>query len=127
MLIGGGFNSPGRPVIYAALTFAGAVLEVLVHARIGRVPKTHAWVESTVHDDVSIERHTAKSLPEWWDAPAQQIARRFGDAWLTEARSAILVVPSVVARAEKIQRHSDRTKNLTSCTAPSSQKHDICK
>ncbi|KVZ90254.1 RES family NAD+ phosphorylase [Burkholderia ubonensis] len=100
MLIGGRFNSPGRPVIYAALTFAGAMLEVLVHARIGRVPKTHACVESTVPDDVSIERHTAESLPEGWDALAQQVARRFGDAWLTEARSAILVVPSVVARAE---------------------------
>ncbi|KVD76207.1 hypothetical protein WI89_07025 [Burkholderia ubonensis] len=100
MLVGGRFNSPGRPVIYASLTFAGAMLEVLVHARIGKVPKTHAWVEATVSDDVTVERHTAGSLPEGWDAPADQTARRFGDAWIDEARSAILVVPSVVARAE---------------------------
>lgn len=46
MLAGGRFNSPGRPVIYAALTFAGAMLEVLVHARIGIMPKTHAWVDA---------------------------------------------------------------------------------
>lgn len=32
MLVGGRINSPGRPVIYAALTFAGAMLELLVHA-----------------------------------------------------------------------------------------------
>lgn len=100
MLVGGRFNSPGRPVIYAASTFAGAMLEVLVHARIGKVPKTHGWVEGTVLDDVAIERHTTESLPAGWDAPAPQFARRFGDAWLSEARTAILIVPSVVARAE---------------------------
>ncbi|AOJ73528.1 MULTISPECIES: RES family NAD+ phosphorylase [Burkholderia] len=100
MLVGGRFNSPGRPVIYAALSFAGAMLEVLVHARIGKVPKTHGWVEATVPDEVVIERHTAATLPEGWDAPAQHSARRFGDAWLAESRTAILIVPSVVARAE---------------------------
>jgi len=100
MLVGGRFNSPGRPVIYAALTFAGAMLEVLVHARIGKVPKTHAWVEATVPDDVPIERHTADTLPAGWGGAAQQPARQLGDAWLAESRTAILVVPSVVARAE---------------------------
>ncbi|KVK73446.1 hypothetical protein WS90_31570 [Burkholderia cepacia] len=100
MLAGGRFNSPGRPVIYAALTFAGAMLEVLVHARIGKVPKTHGWVEAAVPDDVLAEHHTPETLPAGWDAAALQVARRFGDAWLTESRSALLVVPSVVARAE---------------------------
>lgn len=32
---GGRWNSPGRRVIYAAETFAGAMLEVLVNANIG--------------------------------------------------------------------------------------------
>lgn len=100
LLTGARFNSPGRPVIYAALTFAGAMLEVLVHARIGKVPKTHVFVEADVPDVVSIERHDAATLPAGWDAPALTVARAFGDAWLAEARSAILVVPSVVARAE---------------------------
>ena len=100
MLVGGRFNSPGRPVIYATSTFAGAMLEVLVHARIGKVPKTHGWVEATVPDDVPVERHTAETLPVGWNAAALQEARRFGDAWLTESRTALLVVPSVVVRAE---------------------------
>ncbi|MFP3501672.1 RES family NAD+ phosphorylase [Burkholderia sp. SIMBA_062] len=100
MLVGGRFNSPGRPVIYAASTFAGAMLEVLVHARIGKVPKTHGWVEATVPDDVPVERHTAETLPAGWNGAALQEARRFGDAWLTESRTALLVVPSVVVRAE---------------------------
>jgi len=100
MLVGGRFNSPGTPVIYAALSFAGAMLEVLVHARIGKVPKTHAWVEATVPENVSIERHDADSLPSGWDAMSLQPARAFGDAWLAGMRSAVLIVPSVVAREE---------------------------
>ncbi|CAD6563189.1 hypothetical protein LMG24235_08431 [Paraburkholderia sabiae] len=38
--------------------------------------------------------------PGGWDAPALQAAREFGDAWLTESRTALLIVPSVVVRAE---------------------------
>ncbi|MBY8605978.1 RES family NAD+ phosphorylase [Burkholderia arboris] len=100
MLVGGRFNSPGRPVIYAASTFAGAMLEVLVHARIGKVPRTHGWVEATVPDDVGVEHHTAETLPREWDTAALQVARQFGDAWLTESRTALLIIPSVVVRAE---------------------------
>ncbi len=100
MRVGGRFNSPGRPVIHAALTLAGAMLEVLMHARIGKVPKAHAWIEATVPDDVLVEHRSADTLPGGWDSPAHQAARQFGDAWLAESRSAILVVPSVVARAE---------------------------
>ncbi|HHV7525758.1 TPA: RES family NAD+ phosphorylase [Burkholderia orbicola] len=39
-------------------------------------------------------------MPRGWDGPALQAARRFGDAWLTESRTALLIVPSVVVRAE---------------------------
>jgi RES domain-containing protein len=101
MLMGGRFNSPGRPVIYGALNFAGAMLEVLVHARIGKVPKHHVWVEVDVPADVSVEQAELEDLPAGWDAPNAQVARRFGDQWIEEGRSALLVVPSVVARAER--------------------------
>ncbi|UVS82813.1 RES domain-containing protein (plasmid) [Burkholderia glumae] len=100
MLVGGRFNSPGQPVIYAASTFAGAMLEVLVHARIGKVPRTHVWVEAEVPADLAAEHHTFESLPAGWDAPALDVARMFGHAWISSRRSAVLVVPSVVARAE---------------------------
>jgi RES domain-containing protein len=100
MLIGGRFNSPGRAVIYGATTFAGAMLEVLVHARIGKVPRTHAVAVAEVPDDVSREYVDAPSLPAGWDSPATEIARAFGDRWIAEGRTAILLVPSVVAREE---------------------------
>jgi len=100
MLVGGRFNSPGRPVIYGALSFAGAMLEVLVHARIGKVPRHHVWVQTDIPDDVPVERVEADDLPAGWDSSDLQVARHFGDRWLGEGRSAVLVVPSVVARAE---------------------------
>lgn len=37
-LYGGRWNFPGRYVIYAAETYAGALIEKLVHTNIGRVP-----------------------------------------------------------------------------------------
>ncbi|CAB3808590.1 hypothetical protein LMG28614_06842 [Paraburkholderia ultramafica] len=100
MLVGGRFNSPGRPVIYGATTFAGAMLEVLVHARIGKVPRTHVFCVADVPDNIAIERADAAILPAGWDGPDLEIARAFGDRWIAESRTAVLLVPSVVAREE---------------------------
>ena len=99
-MVGGRWNSPGRPVIYASLSYACAMLEILVHANIGRIPATQAYVVAEVPDSLVVERHDARSLPAGGDGDDTSIARRFGDQWLQEARCAVLVVPSVVARLE---------------------------
>lgn len=99
-LVGGRWNSPGRQVIYGSLSYACAMLEMLAHASIGRIPTTQRFVVTEVPDSVSLERHNANALPAGWDAEHSSIARGFGDLWLKEARSAILLVPSVVARPE---------------------------
>jgi RES domain-containing protein len=99
-LMGGRWNSPGRPVIYGALSFAGAMLEVLVHSNIGRVPATQCCVEVEVPDAVPVEKLDIAALPPGWDAPSSIEAQRLGDQWLQEGRSAVLLVPSVVARLE---------------------------
>ena len=98
--MGGRWNSPGRPVIYGALSFAGAMLEILVHSNTCRVPATQRCVEVEVPDEVPVESLDVAALPPGWDAPASPEARRLGDQWLDEARSAVLLVPSVVARLE---------------------------
>ena len=100
LLVGGRFNSPGRAVIYGAMTFAGAMLEVLVHARIGKVPRHHVCVSAQVPDDVPVERADPGMLPAAWDTSDLGIARAYGDRWIGEARTAVLLVPSVVARGE---------------------------
>jgi RES domain-containing protein len=113
-LVGGRWNSPGRPVIYAAQTFAGAVLEVLVHSNLGRVPKTHAVIEITVPDGLHIEAVSASALRDW-DAEDQMVSRSYGDQWLEERRTAVLLAPSVVTRGREHNvvfnpEHSDFAK-----------------
>jgi RES domain-containing protein len=98
-LIGGRWNSPGRHVIYAAETFAGAMLETLVHTNIGKLPKTHSWIEILIRKGVQIEEVHPANVPGW-DAPDQRVSRRFGDQWYDEGRTAVLLVPSIVARPE---------------------------
>lgn len=99
-LVGGRWNSAGRRVIYAAETYAGAMLEVLVHANIGKLPSTHSWIEITMAKGISVEEAHASDIPGW-DAPDQRSSRRFGDRWYDEGRTAVLFVPSLVARPER--------------------------
>ena len=99
-LVGGRWNSPGFSVIYASRSYAGAMLECLAHAGIGRVPRTQVCVEIAIAGDVSVESHDASSLPVGWDFADLRVARAFGDAWMREQRSAVLIVPSVVARRD---------------------------
>jgi len=99
-MVGGRWNSPGRPAIYGSLSYACSMLEILVHANIGRIPTTHGYVVADVADDMRIERHDSQTLPLGRDSDDFSIARRFGDQWLDELRSAVLIVPSVVAKLE---------------------------
>jgi RES domain-containing protein len=95
MLCGGRWNSVGRRVIYAAETYAGAMLEVLVHANVSVPPKHHQVVRITIREGVTMETLAASALPGW-DAESGKAARTFGDRWLQEGRSAVLRVPSVI-------------------------------
>src|SRR5216684_2215929 len=79
-LSGARWNSPGRRIIYAAETFAGAMLEMLAHTRTGKAPRTQAWIEISIPPRASIERVEPGELPGW--------------DW--RGRSLILVAPSVV-------------------------------
>jgi RES domain-containing protein len=94
-LYGNRWNSQGRKIIYAAQTYAGALLEILVHAELGRVPRNQVWVSIQIPDTVNIEIVSPGRVPGWAGSnfgPTQKI----GDEWFDEQQSAILRVPSVV-------------------------------
>ncbi len=99
MLNGARWNSPGRRVIYAAETYAGALLEILVHAS-GSVPRSHGYIEIDIPGDVSVEEMAPADVPGW-DSLSFDSARRFGDHWYDEKRTAVLLVPSVVTMVER--------------------------
>lgn len=100
MLYGARWNAPGRPVIYAATTFALAVLEVLAHAQIGKTPPGLRVVEIDIPVDIAIENLEPAALPGW-DAADYGAAQQFGNHWIDEARTAVLLVPSVLSPSER--------------------------
>lgn len=99
MLHGARWNSPGRRIIYTAETYAGALLEVLVHSS-GHVPRSLRFVEIEIPGTVAMEEVAAADVPGW-DTPSLDKARAFGDRWYDERRTAVLLVPSVVTRVER--------------------------
>ena len=99
-LFGGRWNSPGCAVIYVSQNYSCAMLELLVHSNIGRVPKTHQAITVEVPESVRIEKCELDQLPTGWDWEATSVSRAIGDRWLEEKRSVILLVPSVVVKME---------------------------
>ncbi len=100
MLNGGRWNSIGQRVIYAAETYAGALLEVLVHANLPQPPRNHKVVQIDIPDRVTIENVRLHAV-EGWDAEDMVASRAFGDQWIQEARSAVLRVPNIVTQGRE--------------------------
>ena len=100
-LIGARWNSPGRPAIYAGATYAGTMLERLVHAGTGRIPKNQKVVVISIAAKVTREEWTIEKLPQGWDLDDNVVSQALGDEWLASQRSAVLIVPSAVAKYEK--------------------------
>jgi len=86
---GGRWNSPGRPLVYAAETAALAVLEVRVHLDLDWSVLPDDYVLLAI-DLFTLEPETIAGFP---DDP-----RAAGDAWLASGASALLRVPSGIVR-----------------------------
>jgi RES domain-containing protein len=91
-LYGGRWNSPGRPVVYAAEAAALAVLEVRVHLDLdwSLLPADYVLMA------IDLSSLAIESLEEATDDPVA-----YGDAWLESRRSAVLSVPSVLVRESR--------------------------
>lgn len=96
-LVGGRWSSPGRSIIYAAEHYSTALLEILVHAGRIQLPGAFHAVRIDIPADVAFERFDPTHHPGW-DAEGSEVARDFGDEWAATRRTAVLVVPSVVAQ-----------------------------
>jgi RES domain-containing protein len=94
----GRWHEKGQEVIYAAEHYATAMLEKLAHYN-GLLPPNQHFIEIELPVGTSYEEVTKDSLPDW-SHPDGQAARAFGSDWIEEQRSAILIVPSYVARED---------------------------
>lgn len=117
---GARWNSPGRCVIYAAETYAGALLEILVHAS-GAVPPCLGYIEIEIPAGLSVEEVAPDEVPDW-DSRSFEASRVFGDRWYDEKRTPVLLIPSVVTRVERNvlinQEHPDFARIRTNPPSP---------
>lgn len=121
-LHGGRWNAPGMVVVYAATSYAGALLEILVHAGTDDLPGPHHGVTIDVPSDVPLERVRPEVLPGW-DDTNERVARAAGERWRKGGRSAVLLVPSVVAAPHDWNAvidplHRDAARFIVSAAAP---------
>ena len=91
------WHTRGHEILYCAPNPATAVLEVLVHSEV-REPEAlthHHFIKIDVPDDASRQELDEAQLPTDW---SQRIAvtRAWGDRWLREGQSVLLVVRSVL-------------------------------
>ncbi|MGI9091756.1 MAG: RES family NAD+ phosphorylase [Gemmatimonadaceae bacterium] len=94
MLHGGRWSSAGRALIYASEHYATAILEKLVHAGRLQLPGPHHAAVIVIPDDLPTEQFDPARHPRW-NTSDSIVARRFGDAWVGEARTSVLLVPSI--------------------------------
>jgi RES domain-containing protein len=98
-LFPGRWNTPSSPLIYAGEHFSTALLEILAGGR-GDMPPNQHYIEITIPNGLSYEVVNVAHVAGW-DDPSCHAAKAYGEAWQTARRSAILLVPSVVARMER--------------------------
>lgn len=97
--VAGRWHEAGSEVIYASEYYSTALLEALAHWN-GILPTGQRYIDITIPSGTRYEVVPEDAIPNWFDRNAEA-ARRFGRDWYGENRSAILIVPSVVARMEQ--------------------------
>jgi RES domain-containing protein len=75
------------------------MLEKLVHGS-GRLPPNQHYIEILLPNGLSYEVLNIAHLPRWDDA-VPSASKTYGETWQQAHRSAILIVPSVVARVDR--------------------------
>jgi RES domain-containing protein len=97
LYVSGRWHTKGHPIVYCTLNPATALLETLVHIEIDSEDRPESFRVLRIEgpDTLSIERLEASSLSPNW-AEDISLTQIIGDRWLSERRSLLLQVPSVL-------------------------------
>jgi RES domain-containing protein len=99
-LYGGRWNSPGRPLTYAAGSRALAVLEMMVHLDGPQLLGSYLLFEAVIPETLISELPVSGLPPDWRDDPAPRSTQAMGDRWIQGGASAVLRVPSALIPEE---------------------------
>jgi RES domain-containing protein len=98
---GGRWNRPGTPVVYTSGSVSLAALEYLVHVDSDILPNGLVSIRATIPDSLNIETIDPANLPiDWKETIIPVSVQQVGTDWASNARSAVLKVPSVVIAHE---------------------------
>ena len=92
---GGRWNPPGLPVVYASLTYEGALLEQLVRNAGGMIPVGRVASRIFVPRDCRVRVLDEAEHPDWRDGIA---SREIGQAWVASRETVALQIPSYVSQ-----------------------------
>jgi RES domain-containing protein len=97
---GGRWNNPGTPIVYAAQSRALAALEALAH--FGGAERRIALVifEIDIPDEIILVLDVSTLPPDWRSPEPRATTQDIGSDWQSSARSAALLVPSVLIPQE---------------------------
>ena len=97
LYVSGRWHTKGHPVIYCTLNPATALLETLVHIEIDSEDRPERFQVLRIEgsDTLSIQKIEAAALSLDW-AEDITFTQSIGDRWLSERRSLLLQVPSVL-------------------------------
>lgn len=95
-IYGGRWNSPGHPTVYTSETAALATLEILVHLEDTELLQHYTLVPASLDEDLIVTLDPEQLPENWRRYPAPESAQAIGDAWIADASSVGLRVPSVV-------------------------------
>lgn len=99
----GRWNAAGEYVVYTGTTLALAVLETAAHVDDTGLPLNRFVVEITVLAatwQARQELELSEIDPAWCAIPAGKASVDIGSTWYKSAKSALLLVPSVVVQEE---------------------------
>jgi RES domain-containing protein len=110
----GRWNTHTSPIIYTSEHYSTAMLEKLVHANLV-LPANQHHITITIPNGISYEVFQTAAHPGW-DSRNEDICKAFGQDWYDRRRSALLIVPSILARLERnvlINPAHPDSKNIT--------------
>jgi len=99
-LVGGRWNSRGVRVVYASTSLALAAVETFVNLEPNLQPRDFISIEAEIPDDVQVARLDSAVLPVNWYETRDESLRHFGDEWVRDGQTAVLLVPSAAIQGE---------------------------
>lgn len=101
-LYGGRWNPPGIAVVYTASNLSLATLELFVNLDPDNLPPNLVSIAATMPAGIAMEIIPVDRLPRRWrEYPAPESLQRIGANWISNAKTAVLAVPSAVIPLER--------------------------